>query len=60
MRSVKFSNLEALEARQGDLSKSALVILDDYVGTGCQFLSFRYRYDHPDLFIRYGKVYVAH
>jgi len=34
MRSVEFSNLEALETSQEDLSKRALVILDDYVGKG--------------------------
>lgn len=59
MRSVEFSNLEALETSQDDLSDRALVILDDYVGTGCQFLSFSYRNVHPELFNRYAKVYVA-
>jgi len=60
MYSVEYSNLEALANKQGDLSKCALVILDDFVGYGgCQFLSFSYRNYHPDLFNRYGKVYVA-
>ena len=59
MRSLEFSNLEALETRQENQSQRALIILDDYVGTGNQFLSFSYRSAHPDLFNRYGKVYVA-
>lgn len=59
MRSLEFSNLEALETRQDDLSERALVIFDDYVGTGCQFLSNSYRKSHYELFNRYGKIYVA-
>ncbi len=59
MRSMEFVNLEGLEHRDTDLSDRALIILDDYIGTGCQFLSFSYRNEHADLFNRYGKIYVA-
>lgn len=59
MRSLEFTNLEALDNCEEDISKRALVILDDYVGTGCQFLSFSYRDVHPELFNRFAKVYVA-
>ena len=59
MRSLEFVNIEALESRNADLSNRALVLLDDYVGTGCQFISFSYRRDHHALFNRYAKVYLG-
>ncbi len=59
IRSLEFTNLEALESQKTDFSKCALVLLDDYVGTGCQFFSFSYRRDHHALFNRYAKVYLG-
>jgi hypothetical protein len=58
IRAVSFKNLSDLSASAINSNK-ALVILEDYVGTGTQFLFELYSKRHHELFNSYKKVYLV-
>ena len=57
IRAVAFKNLKDLSTDKKDHSDKALVLLEDYVGTGTQFLFELYTKQHHELFNSYKKVY---
>ncbi|HSW86959.1 MAG TPA: hypothetical protein VLG49_05610 [Rhabdochlamydiaceae bacterium] len=56
IRSVSFKNLSDLPADKKD---RALILLDDYIGTGTQFLYRAYAKENYQLFNEYKKVYLV-
>lgn len=62
IRNTNFKSMETLQTQQPDsLKNRALVILDDYTGTGAQFLSEFYARNtqNRELMNSYGKIYFA-
>lgn len=57
IRASSFKNLEELEHNQQNKENRVLVLLDDYVGTGTQFLMINYANRNADLFNKYKKIY---
>lgn len=57
IRAISFKNLSDLSADKNDTSDKALVLLEDYVGTGTQFLIELYSKRYHELFNSYKKVY---
>lgn len=57
IRAVSFKNIGDLKEDTSDKSNKALVIVDDYVGTGVQFLFVNYAKSHHALFNEYKKIY---
>lgn len=57
IRAVAFKNLADLSIEKEDHADKALIILEDYVGTGTQFLFEFYSKRHYELFNSYKKVY---
>ena len=57
IRAIAFKNLADLSAEKEDHSNKALVLLEDYVGTGTQFLFELYSKQYSQLFNSYRKVY---
>jgi hypothetical protein len=52
-----FKTTEALSADSAPKNDRALVILDDYAGTGVQFLFEFYAHNNRELLNQYGKIY---
>lgn len=57
IRAVAFKNPADLSAEKQDNSNKALVLLEDYVGTGTQFLFEVYSKLYRELFNSYKKIY---
>ena len=55
----RFVNVEALISHDVDPKGRALVLIDDYAGTGAQFLTEYYGRDHAGLFNRYDRIYLV-
>lgn len=59
LRGADFQNIEALTHKDNDRSDRCLVLLEDYLGSGLQFLYGCYGRKHADLFNSYRKVFLV-
>ncbi len=59
LRGATFQNIEGLTNKSEDRSDRCLVLLDDYIGSGTQFLYGCYGRNHADLFNSYRKVFLV-
>lgn len=59
LRGATFHNIEALSNKCEDRSDRCLVLLEDYIGSGIQFLYGCYGRKHAELFNSYRKVFLV-